>query len=104
MIIQKHQEAYYRFIILSVYCRNEPALIDDGAIENFVGNGASFKSKLKITGKTSAGDNKKDVKITVTLKYLNNFGKLLKRLYWIVKLIFFEYDHQLALLLIQMVK
>ena len=33
----------------------------------------SFKSKMKITGKTPANDNKKDVKIILPLKYLSNF-------------------------------
>ena len=35
---------------------------------------ASFKYKVKITGKTSAaGNTKMDVKITLPLKYLSNF-------------------------------
>ena len=33
----------------------------------------SFKSKMKITGKTPDDDNTKDVEIIVPLKYLNNF-------------------------------
>ena len=33
----------------------------------------SFKFKIKITGKTPADDNKKDVKIILPLKYLSNF-------------------------------
>ena len=33
----------------------------------------SFKSKIKITGKTPAAGNKKDVEIIVPLKYLSNF-------------------------------
>ena len=33
----------------------------------------SFKFKMKITGKTPADDNKKDVKIILPLKYLSNF-------------------------------
>ena len=36
-------------------------------------NFESFKSKLKITGNTPAGGNRKDVKIIVPLKYLSNF-------------------------------
>ena len=32
----------------------------------------SFKSKIKITGKTPAYGNTKDVEIVVPLKYLNN--------------------------------
>ena len=37
----------------------------------------SFKSKIKITGKTADG-NKKDVEITVPLKYLSNFWRTLE--------------------------
>ena len=33
----------------------------------------SFKSKIKITGKTPAAGNTKDVEIIVPLKYLSNF-------------------------------
>ena len=39
----------------------------------------SFKFKIKITGKTTAADNEKDVEIMVPLKYLSIiFGELLK--------------------------
>ena len=38
----------------------------------------SFKSKVKITGKTPAAVNTKDVEITVPLKYLSNFWKTLE--------------------------
>ena len=38
----------------------------------------SFKSKIRITGKTPAAGNTKDVEIIVPLKYLSNFGELLK--------------------------
>ena len=38
----------------------------------------SFKSKVKITGKTPDDGNTKDVEIIVPLKYLSNFGELLK--------------------------
>ena len=33
----------------------------------------SFKSKIKLTGKTPAAGNTKDVEIIVPLKYLSNF-------------------------------
>ena len=33
----------------------------------------SFKCKMKITGKTPAAGNTKDVEIIVSLKYLSNF-------------------------------
>ena len=38
----------------------------------------SFKSKIKITGKTSAAGNTKDVDIIVPLKYLSNFWRTLE--------------------------
>ena len=40
----------------------------------------SFKSKMKITGKTPAEGNTKDVEIIVPLKYLSNFWRTLERL------------------------
>ena len=54
------------------YYRYEPALTDDGAIDDFPGNSTSFRFKQKITGQTD-NDNTKDVEIMVPLKYLNNF-------------------------------
>ena len=38
----------------------------------------SFKSKIKITGKTPANGNTKDVEIIVPLKYLSNFWRTLE--------------------------
>ena len=38
----------------------------------------SFKSKIKITGKTANDDNEKNVEIMVPLKYLNNFWRTLE--------------------------
>ena len=38
----------------------------------------SFKSKLKITGKTPVGGSTKDVQIVVPLKYLSNFWRTLE--------------------------
>ena len=38
----------------------------------------SFKSKMKITGKTPADGNTKDVEIIVSLKYLSNFWRTLE--------------------------
>ena len=38
----------------------------------------SFKSKIKITGKTPAAGNEKDVEIMVPLKYLSNFWRTLE--------------------------
>ena len=40
----------------------------------------SFKSKLKITGKTPNNGNEKDVEIMVPLKYLSNFWRILEML------------------------
>ena len=47
------------------YFRDKP----DDDIEN----SESFKSKIKITGKTPNNDNEKNVEIMVPLKYLSNF-------------------------------
>ena len=41
-------------------------------------NSESFKSKIKITGKTPAGGNEKDVEMMVSLKYLSNFWRTLQ--------------------------
>ena len=41
-------------------------------------NSKSFKSKVKITGKTSNNGNTKDVEIIVPLKYLSNFWRKLE--------------------------
>ena len=38
----------------------------------------SFKSKVKITGKTPDDGNTKNVEITVPLKYLSNFWRILE--------------------------
>ena len=38
----------------------------------------SFKSKIKIIGKTPATGNEKDVEIMVPLKYLSNFWRTLR--------------------------
>ena len=52
------------------YFRDEP---DDNLEDS-----ESFKSKTKITGKTQAAVNEKDVKIMVPLKYLNTFWRTLE--------------------------
>ena len=71
------------------YHRDEPALDNNGNIVNFPGNSASFNFKLKLTGKTPAVGNTKDVKITVPLKYLSNFLRTLQMLLINVQLILF---------------
>ena len=53
------------------YFRDEP---DDNNIED----SESFKSKIKITGKTPNNNNVKDVEIMVPLKYLSNFWRTLE--------------------------
>ena len=50
------------------YYRDEP--------NDNLADSESFKSKIKITGKTLDNGNEKDVEIMVPLKYLGNFGEL----------------------------
>ena len=52
------------------YYRDEPN-------DNLAGS-KSCKSKIKITGKTPAAGNEKDVEIMVSLKYLSNFWRTLE--------------------------
>ena len=52
------------------YFRDEP---DDNLEDS-----ESFKSKIKITGKTPDDDNEKDVEIAIPLKYLSNFWRNLE--------------------------
>ena len=52
------------------YFRDEP---DDNLADS-----ESFKSKIKITGKTPNNDNEKNVEIMVPLKYLSNFWRTLE--------------------------
>ena len=52
------------------YFRDEP--------NDALRNSKSFKSEVKITGKTHDDDNEKDVKIVVPLKYLSNFWRTLE--------------------------
>ena len=52
------------------YFRDEP--------NNNLEDSESFKSKIKITGKTPDDDNEKDVEIMVQLKYLSNFWRTLE--------------------------
>ena len=52
------------------YYRDEP--------NNSLADSESFKSKIKIKGKTPAADNEKDVEIMVPLKYLSNFWRTLE--------------------------
>ena len=43
-----------------------------------IADSESFKYKVKITGKTPVEGNIKDFEIIVPLKYISNFGELLK--------------------------
>ena len=43
-----------------------------------IGNSESFKSRIKITGKSPNNGNEKNVEIMVPLKYLSNFGRSLE--------------------------
>ena len=52
------------------YYRDEP--------NDNLANSQSFKSKIKITGKTPDDGNEKDVEIMVPLKYLSNFWRTLE--------------------------
>ena len=68
------------------YCKNVPAVDDNGAIVNFNGTNDtdSFNFKTKITGKTAANNNdgniagRVDIEIIVPLKYLSNFLRTLE--------------------------
>ena len=55
---------------LRQYFRDEP--------NDVLRNSKTFKSKIKITGKTPDDDNEKDVEIMVLLKYLSNFWRTLE--------------------------
>ena len=73
------------------YYRYEPALDNNGTNIDFLDNGnnsASFKFKTKIVGRT--GNNRtENVQIMVSLKYLNNFWRIVEMPLLILKLILF---------------
>ena len=52
------------------YCKDEP--------NDNLADSESFKSKVKITGKTLNDGNSKNVEIIVPLKYLRNFWRTLE--------------------------
>ena len=64
IIIQKHLEVYGNTI------KDDP---NDNITQS-----ESFKSKIKITGKTPAAGNTKDVEIILPLKYLSSFWRTLE--------------------------
>ena len=62
------------------YCKEIPAVNNDGDIVDFNGANAtdSFNFKTKITGQTDNNGRIDNVEIMVPLKYLSNFWKTLK--------------------------
>ena len=62
------------------YCKDIPAVDDNGDIVNFDGNNAtdSFNFKAKITGQTNDDGEINGVEIMVPLKYLRNFWRTLE--------------------------
>ena len=62
------------------YCKDIPAVNNDGNIVNFNGANAtdSFNFKTKITGQTNDDGRINDVEIMVPLKYLSNFWRNLE--------------------------
>ena len=60
---------------LSQYCKEIPAVDNEGDIVNFNGANATdtFDFKAKITGQTDDDRDIKNVEIMVPLKYLRNF-------------------------------
>ena len=66
--------------ILWQYCKDVPALNDDGEITDFTGANATtalFNLKVKLIGNTGNNDIK-NVEIMVPLKYLSNFWRTLE--------------------------
>ena len=61
------------------YCKDIPAVNNDGNIVNFNGANAtdSFNFKTKITGQTN-NNGRIDVEIMIPLKYLSNFWRTLE--------------------------
>ena len=64
IIIRKHLK------VLRQYYRDDP--------NDEITRSDSFKYKTKITGKTSAAGNTKDVKTAMSWKYLSNFWRTLE--------------------------
>ena len=72
------------------YCKDIPAVDNNGAIVNFAENNLtdSFNFKARMTGQTGV-DGTKDVEIMVPLKYLSVFWRTLEVPLLIVRLILF---------------
>ena len=62
------------------YCKDKPAVNNDGAIVDLNGGNDtdSFNFKAKITGQTNDDGEINDVEIMVPLKYLSNFWRTLE--------------------------
>ena len=62
------------------YCKNTPTVNNVGNIVDFSATNTTdvFKFKSKITGQTNNDGEINNVEIMVPLKYLHNFGELLK--------------------------
>ena len=62
------------------YCKEIPAVDDDGDIVDFNGANAtdSFSFKTKITGQTNNNERIDNLEIMVPLKYQSNFWRTLK--------------------------
>ena len=73
IVIQNHQEVYGNTIEM----KQQPMLVTTDVIDNFPGNSASFKLKLKITGKAE-NNGTQNVDTVVPLKYVRNFGEILE--------------------------
>ena len=73
--------------ILFQYCRDVPAVDNDGDVTDFTEANVTdlFNLKEKLTGQTGEKGTK-NAEIMVPLKYLSNFRELLKCLSLIVKL------------------
>ena len=66
----EYSDNYAKTGSLSQYYRDEP--------NDNLANSESFKSKIKIAGKTPNNGNEKDVEIMAPLKYLSNFWRTLE--------------------------
>ena len=66
--------------ILQQYCKEIPAVDNNGNIANFNGADAtdSFNFKTKITGQTNNGGRINNIEIMAPLKYLSNFWRTLE--------------------------
>ena len=62
------------------YCKDIPAVNDDGDIDIFNGNNDtdSFNFKSKVKGKTNDNGDIENVEIIILLKYLSNFWRTLE--------------------------